>query len=111
MVSDSIKFYMDEHIPKAVTEGLRRRGVNVLSAQEAGMLGANDYDLLSLANKEGRVIFTKDADFLRLHKAGISHRGIIYSSKQSLVGYTVRVLMMIYDLVTLEEMVGRVEFI
>ena len=70
-MSDSIKFYMDEHIPKAVTEGLRRRGVNVLSAQEAGMLGANDYDLLSLANKEGRVIFTKDADFLRLHKAGV----------------------------------------
>ena len=54
---------MDEHIPKAVTEGLCRRGVDVLSAQEAGMLGANDYDQLSLANKEGRVIFTKDADF------------------------------------------------
>ncbi len=58
---------MDEHIPKAVTEGLRRRGVDVLSAQEAGMSGANDYDQLSLAKKEGRVIFTKDADFLRLH--------------------------------------------
>ena len=102
---------MDEHIPKAVTEGLRRRGIDVLSVQEAGMLGANDYDQLSFANKEGRVIFTKDADFLRLHKAGISHQGIIYSSKQSPVGYTVRVLMMIYDLVTLEEMAGRVEFI
>ena len=111
-MSDSIKFYMDEHIPKAVTEGLPcRRGVNVLSAQEAGMSGANDYDLLSLANKEGRVIFTKDADFLCLHKAGVSHRGIIYSSKQSPVGYTVRVLMMIYDLITPEEMAGRVEFI
>lgn len=102
---------MDEHIPKAVTEGLRRRGVNVLSAQEAGMSGANDYDQLSLANKEGRIIFTKDADFLRLHKAGVSHQGIIYSSKQSPVGYTVRVLMIIHDLVTPEEMSGRVEFI
>lgn len=102
---------MDEHIPKAVTEGLRRRGVNVLSAQEAGMSGANDYDQLSLANKEGRIIFTKDADFLRLHKAGVSHQGIIYSSRQSPVGYTVRVLMIIYDLVTPEEMSGRVEFI
>lgn len=102
---------MDEHIPRAVTEGLRRRGVNVLSAQEAGMSGANDYDQLSLANKEGRIIFTKDADFLRLHKAGVSHQGIIYSSRQSPVGYTVRVLMIIYDLVTPEEMSGRVEFI
>lgn len=102
---------MNEHIPKAVTEGLRRRGVDVLSAQEAGMSGANDYDQLSLANKEGRIIFTKDADFLRLHKAGVSHQGIIYSSRQSPVGYTVRVLMIIYDLVTPEEMSERVEFI
>lgn len=102
---------MDEHIPRAVTEGLRRRGADVLSAQEAGMSGANDYDQLSLANKEGRIIFTKDADFLRLHKAGVSHQGIIYSSRQSPVGYTVRVLMIIYDLVTPEEMSGRVEFI
>lgn len=110
-MSDSIKFYLDEHIPKAVTEGLRRRGVDVLSAQEAGMSGANDYDQLSLANKEGRIIFTRDADFLRLHKAGVLHRGIIYSSKQSPVGYTVRVLMIIHDLVTPEEISGRVEFI
>lgn len=102
---------MDEHIPRAVTEGLCRRGADVLSAQEAGMSGANDYDQLSLANKEGRIVFTKDADFLRLHKAGVSHQGIIYSSRQSPVGYTVRVLMIIYDLVTPEEMSGRVEFI
>ena len=38
-MSEPIKFYMDEHIPKAVTEGLRRRGVDVLTAQEADMLG------------------------------------------------------------------------
>ena len=31
---------MDEHISKAITEGLRRRGVNVLTAQEADMLGS-----------------------------------------------------------------------
>ena len=45
---------MDEHIPKAVTEGLRRRGVDVLTAQEADMLGASDQEHLALAVREHR---------------------------------------------------------
>ena len=39
-MSDPIKFYMDEDIPRAVSEGLRRRGVDVLTTQDADMLGA-----------------------------------------------------------------------
>ncbi len=41
-MAEPIKFYMDEQVPRAVTEGLRRRGVDVLRAQEAGMLEADD---------------------------------------------------------------------
>ena len=37
-----IKFYLDEHVNPAVADGLRRRGVDVLTTQEAGMLGASD---------------------------------------------------------------------
>lgn len=33
-MADRLKFYMDEHVPKAVTEGLRRRGVDVITVQE-----------------------------------------------------------------------------
>jgi hypothetical protein len=43
-----IKFYMDEHVPAAVTAGLRKRGVNVLTAQEAGMVEAADEEHLGL---------------------------------------------------------------
>jgi predicted nuclease of predicted toxin-antitoxin system len=71
-----IKFYMDEHVPAAVTAGLRKRGVDVLTAQEAGMVEATDEDHFVLATNQGRVIFTQDADFLRLHAAGIEHAGI-----------------------------------
>ncbi len=31
-----IAFYMDEHIPMAITLGLRMRGVDILTAQEDG---------------------------------------------------------------------------
>jgi predicted nuclease of predicted toxin-antitoxin system len=66
-VADPIRFYMDEHVPTAVTVGLRLRDVNVLTAQEADMLAASDREHLALAVREGRVLFTQDADFLRLH--------------------------------------------
>lgn len=53
-----ISFYMDEHIPAAVSDGLRRRGVDVLTAQQADMLGASDEEHLTLAMRERRTIFT-----------------------------------------------------
>ena len=62
---------MDEHIPRAVTGGLLRRGVDVLTAQDVNMLTESDRDHLKLATKENRVIFTQDVDFLRLHQAGV----------------------------------------
>src|SRR5207302_1334872 len=32
----SIRFYMDVHVPRAITEGLRLRGIDVVTAQEDG---------------------------------------------------------------------------
>ncbi len=41
-MSQEIKYYTDEHIPTAVVEGLRRRGIDTLTTVEAGLLGAAD---------------------------------------------------------------------
>lgn len=106
-----IKFYMDEHMAKAVTKGLRRRGVNVLTAAEAGMLGADDIAHLALASREERVVVTQDADFLRLHAAGVPHYGIVYAPQQTPVGSILAGLLLIYQLLQAEEMVNRVEFL
>lgn len=75
----AIKFYCDEHVDLAVARALRRRGVDALTAQEAGMLGIPDEKHLQLAISQGRVIFTQDTDFLRLHSTGLAHHGIIYT--------------------------------
>lgn len=39
----SVQLYMDVHVPRAITNGLRKRGVNVITAQEdnAATLSAN----------------------------------------------------------------------
>ncbi len=74
----SLKFLMDVHVHIAVTEGLRRRGAEVLTVQEANMQLADDIDLLAFALRERWVIFTNDADFPRLHARGVPHGGIVY---------------------------------
>lgn len=70
-----VRFYTDEHIPRSVTLGLRRRGVDVLTCQEEGMLSVEDEVHLALATRLGRTVITQDDDFLRLHASDTSTRG------------------------------------
>jgi hypothetical protein len=102
---------MDEHVPSAVTAGLRLRGVDVLTVQEAVMVGATDQDQLAFAARQGRVLFTHDADFLRLHAAGTNHAGIAYAPQQMPVGQIVRALMLIYQVLEPADMRNHVEFL
>jgi hypothetical protein len=110
-VADRIAFYMDEHVPRAVTEGLRRRGVDVLTAQEAGMRGAEDQEHVAAALRAGRTIFTQDADFLRLHTDGCLHAGIIYAPQRTPIGAVVYGLMLVHGVLSPQDMRGRLEFI
>jgi hypothetical protein len=51
-VAERIKFYMDEHVAKSVTEGLRRRGADVVTVQELGLQAAEDQQHLKRAAQE-----------------------------------------------------------
>lgn len=102
---------MDEHVAKAVSEGLRRRGVDVVTVQELGLHAANDRQHLERAVQEGRVVVTQDTDFLRLHAAGVSHRGIVYAPQQTPVPQMLRGLMLIHDVLSSEDMIRHVEFL
>jgi predicted nuclease of predicted toxin-antitoxin system len=110
-VAERIKFYTDEHVPSAVTKGLRRRGVDVLTARERNLLTASDETQLTVTTREGRVIFTQDADFLRLHAQGNSHAGIVYAHQTTPIGVIVRGLMLIYQILEPKDMQDHVEFI
>jgi len=71
----AIRYYFDEHIAGAVAEGLRRRGIEVLTLTEAEMLGATDKAHFAFAREEGRTIVTQDDDFLRLAAQADDHAG------------------------------------
>ena len=110
-MATEIKFYADEHIPRAVVRGLRDRGCDVLTAQEAGLLGASDPEHVRRAASAGRVIVTQDADFLRLHAEGMPHDGIAFAAQGTSVGKMIHALMLIRDILEPADMQGHVEFI
>ena len=106
-----IRYYTDEHVSRAVIRGLRQRGIDVVSVPEANRLGASDEEHLAFARAEGRVFFTHDDDFLRLAAAGAAHAGIVYAPRQVSTGEAIRGLMLIYQVLDAEDMVGKVEYL
>ena len=79
----SIRFYLDVHVPYAVTVGLRLRDLDVVTAQEDGTTRFSDSDLLDRATEIGRVVFSQDTDMLREAKArqatGRHFLGVIFA--------------------------------
>ncbi len=55
---------MDHHVPRAITNGLRLRGVDVLTAHEDKASRLRDPALLDRATELERVLFTQDDDLL-----------------------------------------------
>ncbi len=110
-MGQKIKFYTDEHVAKSVVKGLRQRGVDVRTVVDAEMLMASDQEHLALAWREGRVIFTQDDDFLRLHSAGVNHAGIVYAPQGTSIGEIIFGLMLIYQVLDAEDLKGHVEYL
>jgi hypothetical protein len=61
-----VALYMDVHVPQAITEQLRLRGVDVITAIEDHSDTIMDDALLERAATLGRVVFTQDMRFKAL---------------------------------------------
>lgn len=74
---------MDVHVRRAITEALRLRGVEVLTAQEDGAARLTDPALLDRAMQRGRVLFSQDEDLLaeaaRRQRTGMTFAGVVYA--------------------------------
>lgn len=96
----AIGLYMDVHIPRAITNGLRLRDVDVLTAQDDGTTTLEDSKLLDRATELGRILYTQDDDLLaeadyRLSE-NILFSGVIYSHQlKSPIGLCIEDLEMI----------------
>jgi hypothetical protein len=79
----AIKLYMDHHVAKAITNGLRLRQVDVLTAAEDGAATLSDPKLLDRATALGRVLFSQDDDLLveatRRQEGGVFFAGVVFA--------------------------------
>ena len=77
----TLALYMDHNVPRAITAGLQRRGIDVLSAYEDDAHELEDAALLDRAQALDRVLFSRDDDLLReatrRQREGISFGGVI----------------------------------
>jgi hypothetical protein len=91
---------MDHHVPRAITEGLRLRDIDVITAYEDDADKLDDPALLDRATALGRVLFSQDDDLLaeasRRQKENIPFAGLVYSHQmQASIGTCIKELEMI----------------
>jgi len=112
----STKLYMDVHVRRAVTIGLRLRGVDVLTAQEDRAAELDDPPLLDRAREVGRVLFTQDDDLLkeaaRRQETGEEFAGVIYGHQLNVtVGQCIEDLELIAQATEPEEWANLVTYL
>ena len=113
-----LRLYMDEDsMEEALVRALGTRGLDVLTAQAAGMIERNDADHLAFATRERRVLCTHNVgDFWALHEEVLSqgrhHSGIILMPQQRYsTGEQLRRLLHLASALSADEMIDRAEFL
>jgi predicted nuclease of predicted toxin-antitoxin system len=111
-----LRIYTNESVNVAITDGLKRRGLDAFSARDAGNLGLTDEEQLIYASREKACIFTHDTDFLQIAagwtEKGRTHHGIIYCHQKSYtLGDLIRKLRTLSTVLSSEDMVDRIEFL
>ncbi len=112
----AIPLYMDVHVPQAITEQLRRRGIDVLTAFDDGTQQLPDDRLLVRVTELKRVLFTQDIRFRVLAETwqteGKNFSGLIFGHQLGgTIGQFVKDLELIAKASEPDEWVNSVEYI
>ena len=111
-MADPVRYYLDQNIHGAVATGLRRHGIDVVTAQEANRCGLPDTDQLAFATAEDRVLVTHDVDYLTLAATGVTHAGIAWCKHTKYtVGPLIQILVLLHGVMDRDSMQNRVEYL
>ncbi len=103
---------MDVHVHSAITAGLRRRGVEVQTCQEASLARTQDEEILAFAAENNWVVFSQDDDFLKICAfEEMPHKGLVYSHKRNSISRIIAGLMLIHEVLEASDMENHVEFV
>ena len=111
-----LAFYMDQHVRAEITQGLRLRGIDVLTAFEDGAAAIDDEQLLIRATSLSRIFVTQDQDLLsiakRWQRTSREFPGLAFAIQKSIdIGRTIEYLQLIAELKSPEEMRNQVEYL
>jgi hypothetical protein len=112
----SIPLYMDHNVHGDITDGVRRRGIDCITAEDDGMAAAGDPRLLERATELGRAFFSHDADLLSIaHEWQLSGRefaGVIYTRQLGItIGRAVRDLEFVLNILDAAEIRNQVVYL
>ena len=110
-MAEVIRFHLDESMPNAVADGLRKRDRDVTTSRDAGLISASDEDQLAFARSQNRVLVTRDQDFLSLDAQGVEHAGIVYWTEKRSLGQLVKDIDSLCFDETAEQIRGAVRFL
>lgn len=112
----SLAYYFDHHVPAAIRDGLRSKGIAVLTTEEDGAGRWSDERILERAAELGRLVFTQDCDFLAIAHQwmadGRPFPGVVYGHQlQVTIGGAIHDLELIAAVMAAHEMQSRVEYL
>lgn len=111
-MADRIRFHLDENVSSAIAIPLRHSTIDVSTTREAGLIGASDLEQYAYIQQESRIIVTHDDDFLRIASIRDDLPGIVYCRKDARsMGEIVEQLILIYEILSPNEMKGQVQFL
>ena len=107
---------MDVHVPLAITEQLRMRKVDVVTAQRDNATRLEDSQLLDRATELNRILFSRDKDLLRIaverQRSNYSFSGLVYAHQLRVsIGRCTDDLELIAKATNPEEWIGKVMFL
>ena len=116
MTTMPLAFYRDVHVPAAVTLGLRRRGLDILTSQDDETRTLDDDALLTRATELGRALLSQDSDLLHIaqerQSAGVPFSGVIFAHQQGVsIGRLVEDLQLLATCCAADELANKVTYL
>lgn len=113
-----IRLYVDEDASEhAVVDGLRARGLDIVTTADAGQLGATDVEQLWYGISQARTLYSFNVgDFARLHAeflaTGTDHAGIVVIPDQRYsIGEKMRALAGLMTAVSAKQVLNRMVYL
>ena len=114
----SVRFLADADLNQAILDGIRHHepAVDFKTANEAGLEGLSDSEVLELAADEGRVLVSHDVSTMPVHFAarsrlGLKNPGVLLALQSAPMSEVIESLLIVWSASREAEWVGHLHYL